>query len=362
MMMWKQSYCIVLFLASVKTEISPQLLPINYCDDYSEIVLQLLFRYFDDQHFITVIEGTDMDPHSMDSVACIEQPVSDVIRPLDVYKMNDINFGASTDNSSVSSYPTTRGYFIRSDYSNIADVFYDKISKHNPRTKLIVNIVGTDLNAGGAKDLIKLGFEKYKMLNVAGLMYYLKFNGEIFLGVDIIFCLYNPFSDMKNEQFKCLNLTAFNLEENLIEMENFLKYRLDNLQKFPLKIHIFEYGMKSVAVYDSSGNISHYTYPDGELISSIAKVMNFTPVYLPHDEGARYGYQLSNGTFTGGLAAIEYDKADILANSKLIANYNTTKAIFLQPITMTKLFFIIQRRKTTRLIMVTIFEELDKIS
>lgn len=203
------------------------------------------------------------------------------------------------------------------------------------------------------------------MLNVATLSFVPMFIEDEFVGVSIFLCLYNPFSGnskVRSPEFMCLNFTSSDIESNLIEMEKFQKSRIENLQEFPLPIYIFEYDMKSIAVYDENGNISRFTYPDGELATSIAKFMNFTPVYLPLEGNSRYGYQLPNGSFTGGLAASEYGIADLVANPKLIANYNTSKSVFLQPITMTKLFFIIRKRVTLKHLIITVFNELDSVS
>lgn len=341
---------------------SQKLEPIVSCDNSNFVIMKLVFKYFDDQHFMTLVDLLDytLFPHSMDSLACIG---GNNFRPVDVFNTKDVIFGPTIDSSSVSSYPTTHGYFVRCFYEEIEDGLFEKISNFNPRTKIMFGIFARDLMK--VNDILRDGYEKYKMLNVAVTVFRPAFKNGFMNGLDISLYMYNPFSGSENvrsPEYISFNLSAPNLDETLDAIEAFQKRRLENLQQHPLKVHIFEYDMKSAAVYDGSGNIEHYTYPDGELVNAIAKVMNFTPVYLPPTIGPKYGFQMKSGNFTGGLAASEYGKADLVANSKLIANYNTIKSVFLQPITMTKLFFIIQKRVTKRRMVIYAFSELDQIS
>lgn len=355
--MWK--FCVLSLMVLFQTVNSKFIAIETICDLDNEMVLKLLFSYFDDQHFMTIIDIADMSYHSMDSLQCLAK--GEFFRPVDVQNTINVNLGPPIDNSSVSSYPTTHGYFVRCRQDGFIEGFYEKLSKYNPRAKLMINVMG--LNVANAKNLLKTGFEKFGMLNVASLSFTPLFQNGGIVVFKITLCMFNPFNESEEPLFGCYRFTPENIEQNLIDMEKFQKSRIENLQQYPLKIHIFEYDMKSVAVYDENGKITHYTYPDGELVTALAKVMNFTPVFLPQREGdARYGYQLGNGTFTGGLAASEYGRADLVANPKLIANYNTEKSVFLRPMTMTKLFFIIRKRVTSKKTIISIFSELDYLS
>lgn len=318
--------------------------------------MKVVFSVFDKQHFMTVVDVSISNFHSMDSLACLN---GGFFRPVDVFSsFENINFGTKIDTSSVSSYPTTRGYFVRSNFDGIVKELYGKISNYNPRTKLMVNVVNGDMEE--ARQVLKIGFERFKMLDLVSMIYLPLFEDGALLSVNLIACLYNPFS--ATSKFRSFTFTSFNVDENLREMGNFETSRMNDLQGFPLKVSIFEHEMKSVAVYDELGRIKSYTYPDGELIESIAKCMNFTPVYKTILTKPKFGYQLPNGSYTGSLAETEYERVDIAANPKLISNYNTTKSVFLQPVAMTKLFFIVKRRSTSKIIVVSLFSELDNMS
>jgi hypothetical protein len=332
------------------------LFPQKFCSESNWIGIQVIFNYFSDQAFMTVVDSSGHH-HCMNSLSC---EGTYYFRPVDVYNsLESINFGPKVKKGSLSSYSTAHGYFVRATLADFEKGFFEKLSIFNPRTSLMFNIV--DASVEKSKELLRIGYEKYKMLNVAALCYLFKFEQGRLAGYDIYLCMYNPFRE-KTPEILCLNFKKSNLEKNLITMNAFRKKRIENLQGFPLKVNIFEFQMKSLAVRDSKEELSHYTYPDGEMLMSIAKHMNFTPVYLPNHDKEKYGFQFPNGTFTGSLAATEYGKADLVANPRLIADYNTTKSIFLQPITMTKLFFTVKKRETSRFIIITVFSKLDSTS
>ena len=324
---------------------------------FDVVALKVIFRYFDDQHSMSV---TDLsDSHVIDAAACSGQSY---FRPLDIFNdMEKTVFGPKIDASSVSSYPTTHGYYVKCKVSDIKNGFYEKLSSFNPRTRLMFNLIDGDVEVG--KAILKMGFDKFKMLNVAALT----FSPDLAegTGYKIILCLYNPFAGNAQErtpEVRCWNFNKQNVDENLIDMEIFQRQRITNLQQFPLKISIFEYEMKSVAVYDASGNISHYTYADGEVISTIAKIMNFTPVYKSILNQPKYGFQTPKGEFVGNLGDLEYGRVDLMANPMLIQNYNTTKSGFLQPMTIFKLVFIVKKRFEYKKILKTVFTQLDTLS
>lgn len=330
--------------------------PLSFCQTVNWITTKVVFTYFDEQAFMTVVDVSGLS-HSLNVLSC---EGAYYFRPIRVYNSIDsINFGSKINSGSLSTFPTTHGYFVRAKLADVEEKFVEKLSNFNPRTNLMFSF--DDADAKKSKEWLKIVYEKYKILNVAVVCYVPKMESLSVLEFDVIVCFYNPFSE-KLSDFLCLSFDLDNMKESLMKMKSFLRKRIENLQGFKLKVNIFEYKMKSVAVYSQKGELSRYTYPDGELLSSIAKNMNFTPVYLNNFGEAKYGFQFQNGTFSGSLADLEYDRADLVANPRLIAEYNTTKSIFLQPITMTKLFFTIKKRETNRIITITVFEKLDSIS
>lgn len=333
--------------------LNAKLIPKIICDDLQTVTAEVLFSYFKDQAFITVVDFNTGLQHSTNAISCNRDHY---FRPLDIYDSNENLNLEVIASGGLSSFPTSHGYFIRTNLKDFENGLFEKLAKANPKIGLMINIV--DLTLDESKNQLKIGYEKYKMLNTAAMCYIPKFENENGMQYEINICLYNPFHEDSPETF-CIEFNLLNLNENLKIMENFRKKRIENLQGYNMKVNIFEYDMKSVAVFDKKGKLSHYTYPDGEILNFIAKYMNFTPVYITNTDEDNYGYQDANGNFTGSLGALEYEKADLVANPRLIADYNTEKSIFLQPITMTKLFFTIKKRETTKKISFSVISKLD---
>ena len=333
--------------------LNAKLLPEISCNDLQTVTTEVLFSFFKDQAFITVVDFNTGLQHSTNAISCNQ---NQQFRPLDIYNSNENLNLEVIDSGGLSSYPTSHGYFIQTNLKDFENGLFEKLAKANPKICLMINIV--DLTLEESKNQLKIGYEKYKMLNTAALCTVRKFGSDESTEYTINICLYNPFREEFSDTF-CIEFDLLNLDQNLKIMENFRRERIENLQGYNLKVNIFEYDMKSVAVFDKKGKLSHYTYPDGEILNFIARYMNFTPVYIKNDDGDNYGYQDGNGNFTGSLAALEYEKADLVANPRLIADYNTEKSVFLQPITMTKLFFTIKKRETMKKISFSVFSKLD---
>lgn len=326
------------------------------CNRALTMGLQILFRYFDDQHFMTFMDLSD--DHSLDGFKCTK---GNIFRPLTIYKSwNKFQLGPKIDTSSVTSLPTIQGYFIKCRKVDVLDIFYKKFANYNPKTKLMFQLIDETVEA--AKEVLKVGYEKYKILNVAVVVFVNKFfNGKL-SHYDATFCMLNPFSGSKNVRspaFDCKIFNVIDFEKQLNQTDEFIKSRITNLQEYPLKIDIFPYPMVSKAIYDENLNIVRYGYADGEIANIVSRKMNFTPIYIPPTDNL-YGFSYPNGSFTGSLAALEYEQVDYVANPRLISNYQTTKAVFLQPITTERYKFIIQKRLTKRRMMVSLFTQYDR--
>lgn len=326
----------------------------DFCSPLMQLSYETVVSYFSDQYYLTILDLDKVGLHAMETLTCFNV---DHLRAVDIIKdLESLDFGPPIDESSVSPFPTTRGYFMRGKSEEVNE-FLEKVAEFNTRTKLMLDI--TDIPLDEATETVKEAFNKHKLLNVATIK--ASQDNETELNV----CMFNPFSGNKQERnptIHCFQLHADNFQDQLKELEAFQVNRIVNLQEFPLRVGMFEYDMKCVAVYDEEGELSHYTYPDGELLMSIAKAMNFTPDFVPNLDGAKYGALIFDGSFLGGLADTEYDRVDIAANPKLISDYNTKKSVFLFPIGTTKLFFIIQTRPTSRHITATVYGQMDHIS
>lgn len=299
---------------------------------------------------MTIIDVTDQ--HSMEAVVCHEG--GNDFRPVDVFDdLKKIDFRPEADPSSLSSYPTTHGYFYRAHDDRDVNYLLEKLSQHNPRAKVMLSITGIDL--AQSKKILRVAYENFKMLRVVTTSLRPKHERKSANDHMTILCSYNPFSGNSSTrlpEFRCFYFALENFFEELTNFGNFLKSKTENLQGFPLKISIFKEEMKSVPVCGENGEIMRFKYADGELVSTLAKVINFTPIYETISDDPK------QGSFAESLEAVEQGKVDFVANSMLIANYNTNNSVFVLPITMTKLNFIVKKRFKRKALMMTIFEDL----
>lgn len=318
------------------------------CSSGLTMELEIIARYFEEQHFLSILDLTD--DNSLNALGCVG---GNMFRPLSIFKnWESLKFEPKVVNNSVSSLPTTHGYFIRCSKVDVLNHFLERIAQYNPQTKLMFQI--TEQSFENAEEILKVGFEKYKLLNVAVMVIKDQaIEGHVEKRVSL--CMFNPFSgngDLRTPQFHRIHFSPFSFLNQLNEIKYFMMMRIDNLHKYPLKIYIFQFPMVSSPVYDDDKKIIKYDYIDGAITEILSEHLNFTPIYINRsDDGFTFGNIYPNGTFTGSLAALEYEKVDFVANSRLISNYKTNKAVFLQAIMVSKYRFIIQKRVKRRYMM-----------
>ncbi|KAK2583469.1 hypothetical protein KPH14_009438 [Odynerus spinipes] len=86
---------------------------------------------------------------------------------------------------------------------------------------------------------------------------------------------------------------------------------------YPLRISIFETVMMS-KVGDEYGG------PEGTFVNLVCRKMNVTPIYIETPNS--FGWTV-NGVFTGALAEIAYDRADVCFNQFFVKNHHTTELV-----------------------------------
>lgn len=144
-----------------------------------------------------------------------------------------------------------------------------------------------------AKDYLVIGWEKFKILENAVL---------VTENSTIRICLYNPFYGNKTSRspkFYCQFIEYNNIWVVLRNVKEFVRERTQNLHEYPIKVNIFNFPMLSQAVYDASGNITHFSGINGNTVSVISEIMNFTPIYVASEDGSLYGSQVNGEHFTG---------------------------------------------------------------
>lgn len=154
---------------------------------------------------------------------------------------------------------------------------------------------------------------------------------------------YNPFSnDDKLVKF----LFDYNFVKEFLVLKSFMKNRYQDLNQFPLRVVLFRFMMVCYGERDAEGNLilSSLKFQDSETLKILSKMANFKIKFVKSPDGIKHGYQTSNYTFTGSLGMVEYENADIAANIRLVAEYNTTNTLCLFLTTTTKLKFSVPKK------------------
>lgn len=320
------------------------------CNYVTDLTVRTVEHYFRDQHSLTFIDFSETPAASF--FTCTNG--NEFIPVLKYDEWRKVNLGEKISDGGLSGYPTTRGFFFKISYEEVLSL-YPVISEFNPLTRLMINLDYGSLKQ--ARELLEIGW-KHKMLDVAVLTHFQDSDGT-----NVSLCMLNPFAGDKTERrpdFQCFNITKKDLPFDKID--KFAISRITNLQQYPLRIDIFEEILLSRAVKNGNGMTTHYEFADGDTVEQLAEVMNFTPIYNTPKDELNFGYQCTNGTFTGSLGAMENGEADLSANPIFIWDYNTKKSLFLQPIAMKRLFFMFQKRETFKVFIVSIISQLDYTS
>lgn len=372
-------FCVVMFLIQttfaqvteiveleVKQEEEVQkLVPISdlqTCNPVMDMIVEINFDYFEDQHSVTLVDNSEIS--SSNIFKCLE---GNKFRPIRVFNHPDeIKFNDKISTSSVAYYPLTNGFMIKMTPIETEQMI-QKISDYNPLSKVMLIL---SCNETESKDILYRAFHHHRMFNVVILsLPEISFSSPVDLDPALLdeglatLYLFNPFAATEEYMFLGISLSIFNVEESLQQMRDFYNQRTENLQGFNLPVSIFDYPMLSRAERRDDGSIERYSYVNGDILETIAKIMNFIPKYLNDSEEIKHGFQLKNGTFIGDLADVEYGRAELVANTRFISDaYNTSASVFLKPIDMIKLRFIIPTRQSKKSLILSVFSALDEWS
>jgi len=108
------------------------------------------------------------------------------------------------------------------------------------------------------------------------------------------------------------------------------RHKMTDLNGYPVRICMFPTRLKAVKQPDGT-----YKGTDGNVVSTLAKQMNFTPVYSEPSDGRKYGWAATNSeqhsddpgsesnyTYTGLLGDLVHNKVDMAFNGAFL-NVNT---------------------------------------
>lgn len=121
---------------------------------------------------------------------------------------------------------------------------------------------------------------------------------------------------------------------------------------------MFEYPLVSRPIYNENQEIQKYELLDGEIVNVLQEQLNFTAKYTNIGD-SKWGVQLPNGSFTGGLYCVENDLVDLLANTIAISNMNTTNSLFLRTITRGRFYFIVPTPEIVKELLVSLYNSID---
>lgn len=93
-------------------------------------------------------------------------------------------------------------------------------------------------------------------------------------------------------------------ELKLFEQKRFLQWNQN-----PMRIFFFKAYLR--AKIDKKFNPESLELTDGEILKIFSEKFNFTIKFVFSPDNDTYGYRMDNGTFTGSLGMIEYERADI---------------------------------------------------
>lgn len=170
---------------------------------------------------------------------------------------------------------------------------------------------------------------------------------------DVNAVTFNPFAYDNGVRGEIVfyNINSSTFQKYATQMTQYIVEANRNYFGYPVKVYMYKWAAYSAPVFNKSNpnQILRYSLLDGELLNLFARHMNFTPIFI----GGK------NNSFEGSLRAIENNKADIASNSRIIANYNTEKTVFLRPIDLVELRYMVPKRHSLRALNVFVYSLFD---
>lgn len=150
---------------------------------------------------------------------------------------------------------------------------------------------------------------------------------------------FNPFIKSLNSSGK---LVVYN-KYNVFNLVRSYTDTLSNLRGYPIRISLFTRPPSSFPAH-SGDKVIDYIGVDGFFMRNLAKQMNFTAISGSPEDGEEYGYMFeTNGTFTGSLGDILYDRADISLNSRFVKEYGTKDIEYTFPVGFDNLCIVVPK-------------------
>lgn len=203
----------------------------------------------------------------------------------------------------------------------------------------------------GAEMFVTSIWSSHKMKNCISIV--IIENEEFEGSFEVNAVIYNPFAydDGVRGHVSFYNINSSTFQNASIEMVQNIVDADKNYYGYPIKVYMYEWPAWSRAVVNESNpnQILRYTLLDGEILNLFVKFINFTPIF----------YGSINNSFQESLEVIESETVDVVTNSRIIADYGTENTVFLQPVDVVELRYMVPKRHSTRALNVLIYSLFD---
>jgi hypothetical protein len=189
--------------------------------------------------------------------------------------------------------------------------------------------------------ILRTLWEELGILNVITMVINYSNYSKLKAGRIVLLETFNPFINQLNTRGK---VAVYN-ENYVFNLARSYTDRLNNLRGYPFRISLFERTPTSFPSHPDD-RVSDYIGMDGFFMRDLAVRMNFTTIAGSPKDGNKYGYMFeNNGTFTGSLGDIIYDRAEISLNSRFVKEYGTGDIEFTMPVGFDNLCIVVPKAK-----------------
>lgn len=250
----------------------------------------------------------------------------------------------------------TTGFIYHGTAQSLYDEVFPKLKNFNPKIRTLIVLSGS-FSQELLKEIFTKAWKEFKIFDIL-----IIFDQEIrkyFEPFSIY--VFNTFAAFHQNQLFDVRFSN-EASGGLKAFERFQMNRHRNLNGFPLKVVLFQFMMvcEGTEYKNGSYKIDTLKYQDAEALKILSKFANFSIQFVKSSDGVKHGYQTSNYTFTGSLGMVEHEQADLAANARLVAEYNTTNTLCLFPTTTVKLKFAVPMKLSSEVnILVSLYNFLD---
>lgn len=234
----------------------------------------------------------------------------------------------------------TLGFIFHGNSRKLFAEIFPKIKSLNPKMRVLIFLTESECREKLIEEIFIVAWKSFRIFD---LFIICDEEFRTFFETFHIFA-YKLFTNEANKLIKIP--FDFYFAEGLDLLQAFMESRFRDLNGFPLKVVLFRFMMVCDGEEDENGNLilEKLKFQDAETLKILSNLANFSIKFVKSPDGIKHGYQTSNNTFTGSLGMMEYENADIAANMRLVAEYNTSNTLCLFPTTTTKLKFFVPKK------------------